>query len=183
MFNIFEFIKIITNAGKLDRELRLHSSFGSVYNYLSIKGDLVKVHFTQNLNQAQIDDLSSFMSGFSNVSVYETLNNYLKSDITPFITELLLKIQAENIELGITQLGKTVEVLGFFEAPVVLPGKTRAISLKGTTDTNSLTASLELLGYYIQNPNLYSDLSPFITQVRLTSMYNEIATHLGAPTI
>lgn len=183
MFNIFEFTKSISNAGKLDRDLRVHNTLGSLYNYITIKGDLVKIHFIQNLSQEQIDALSSFMSSFSNVSVYETLNNYLKSDISPFILELLLTIQAENIELGITQSGKTIEVLGFFEAPVTLPGKTRAISLKGTTDTNSLTASLELLGYYIQNPNLYSDLSPFITQARLTVMFNKIATHLGVANI
>lgn len=179
MFNIFNFTKLVTNTSKLDNELRSNPSFGSLYNFLSIKGDQLQIHFTQNLNQPQIDELSAFVSDFSNVSVKDTLQAYLEGDIDPFVKDLLLEIRAENIEMGITQAGKTLEVLGFFEDHVLLPGKTRAVTLQGSLTTGSLTVTLEILTYLIANPNLYSDLNPFVTAARLTAWRDKIIAKLA----
>lgn len=179
MFNIFIFTKVVTNMSKLDREIKLNATFGSLYSHINLKGDQVEIHFTANLNQTQIDALSAFIAAFSNVSVYDTLNAYLRSDIDPFVTDLLIRIRAENIELGITQAGKSLEVLGFFDQQWTLPGKTRSISLKSTLDTASLNVTIELLMYLIANPDLYSDLSPFVTATRLTEWKNKIIAKLS----
>ena len=53
--NIITFNKVITNYTKLERELRASSVYGSVYNFMSLKGSELNLHFTQNLTQAQID--------------------------------------------------------------------------------------------------------------------------------
>ena len=179
VFNIFTFTKDITNFSKLDRELKAHADFGSLYNFCSVKGNELTIHFTQNLVQTQMDSLSSFVSAFSNVSVRDTLENHLRSNIDPFVSQLMTQIRAENIELGITQMNKTSEVLGFFEEAHIMPGKTRSVSLQSTLDTGSLTVTIGLLTYLISNSQLYSDLSPFVTPQRLTDWRNKIIAKLS----
>lgn len=179
MFNIFNFTKVVTNTTKLDKELRANATFGSAYNYCSTSGDQLTVYFTQNLNQEQIDALSAFISSFSNVSIYDTLYAHLKSNIDPFVEELLISIRAENIELGITQSGKTLEVLGFFEEHITLPGKTRSVTIQGSLMTGSLTVTIEILNHLIANPSLYADLTPFVTAARLTTWRDKILAKLA----
>lgn len=179
MFNIFTFTKAVTNASKLGADIKANATFGSVYNYLSVKGNQVTIHFTQNLSQEQIDALSAFMSSFSNVSIYDTLFAYLKSDIDPFVEELLVGIRAENIALGITQLNKTADTLGFFEAPITLPGRTRPVSLNASLATGSLSVTVEILNHLITVPETYADLSPFVTAARLTEWRDKIIEKLS----
>jgi hypothetical protein len=178
MFNIFTFTKTVTNTTKLDKELRANTTFGSLFDYCSTSGDQLTIYFTQNLNQTQIDALSAFVSAFSNVSVYDTLYAHLKSNIDPFVEELLIGIRAENIEMGVTQSGKTLELLGFFENHFQLPGKVRAVTLQGSLMTGSLTVTIEILDYLIANPSLYSDLNPYVTVDRLTIWKNKIIAKL-----
>ena len=177
--NILSFTKTIQNFTKLDRDLRSNVNYGSLYNFLTIKGDDLEIHFKQNLNQSQIDAVSAYMATYSDISIFDNLVNYLGKNIDPFVDLLMRDMRAENIEMGITQANKTTEVLGFFEARVLLPNRTREVSLKGSIDTSSLTSTIEILSYYIANPNLYSDLSPFITADRLTVWKNKIITHLS----
>lgn len=179
MFNIFPFTKDVTNFSKLDRELRENATFGVLYNYCILKGNQLTIYFKQNLVQEQIDALSAFVSSFSNVSVRDTLENHLRSNIDPFVDLLMTQIRAKNIELGITQMNKTLEVLGFFGTQYTLPGKTRSVSLQDTLDTGSLTVTIEVLTYLISNPSLYSDLSPFVTVERLTEWKNKIIAKLS----
>lgn len=178
MFNVFTFTKIITNMDKLTRDIKANLNFGSLYQYASTKGDQLTVHFSQNLNQSQIDELSILIANFSNTSVYDTLYAHLKSNIDPFVEELLISIRAENIEMGITQANKTLEVLGFFEEHFIIPGKIRSVTLQGTLMTGSLTVTIELLNYLIANPNLYSDLNPFVTYERLTGWRDKVIAKL-----
>lgn len=177
--NILSFTKTIQNFTKLDRDLRSNVNYGSLYNFLTIKGDDLEIHFTQNLNQGQIDSISAYMATYSDISIFDNLVNYLGKNIDPFVDSLMRDMRAENIEIGITQANKTTEVLGFFEARVLLPNRTREVSLKGSIDTSSLTSTIEILTYYIANPSLYSDLYPFITADRLTVWKNKIITHLS----
>lgn len=179
MFNIFNFTKAVTNISKLDKGLRANVNYGSLYSFCSIKGDQLEIHFASNLVQSQIDELSAYVSGFSNTSVYDTLYNHLNSTIDPFVDELLVSIRAENIEMGITQSGKTLEVLGFFEERFLLPGKTRSVSIQGSLMTGSLTVTIEVLNYLIVNPSLYSDLNPFVTSARLTVWRDKIIAKLS----
>ena len=179
MFNIFYFTKTVTNASKMDREIKANANYGNLFDYLSLKGDQLEIHFKQNLNQSQIDELSSYIGSFSDVSIKDTLQNHLEGNIDPFVKDLMLQIRAENIEMGITQAGKTLEVLGFFEEHISLPGKTRAVTLQGSLSTGSLTVTIEILTYLIANPSLYSDLNPYVTSARLTEWKNKIITKLS----
>jgi hypothetical protein len=178
--NILTFAKTILNPTKLERDLKANASFGTLYNFMSIKGSDVDLHFKQNLNQSQIDACSVLMNSYSDFSVFDNLKAYLAKNIDPFVANLLEDMRAENMEMGISQANKTTEVVGFFEERILLPNRSRAISLKATLDTSSLTSTLELVTYYINNPNLYSDLAPFITPERLTIWKNKIIAHLSS---
>lgn len=176
--NILTFNKSIQNPSKLRRDLKAEATAGSLFNFVNIKGSQIEAHYTVNLNQTQIDAVSVLVNNFSDLSVYDTIYNYLGKEIDPFVVELLQRVRAENMEMGITQANKTLEVLGFMEDAIVVPGRTRAVSLAASLSTSSLTVTIELLNYYIANPELYSDLSPFITSARLTSLRDEIIAYL-----
>lgn len=178
--NILNFARVIVNPTKLVRDLKANPTFGALYNFISIKGNDVSIHFRQNLTQTQIDAVAAFMATYSDLSVFDNLYAYLQKTIDPFVEVMMAEIRAENIEMGITQLGKTVDVLGFFENPVTIPGKTRPITLKGSLDTASLTVAIDVLNHYIANPSLYSDLAPFVTVERLTQWRGKIVSFLSA---
>jgi len=179
--NILTFTKTVNNWQKLVRDLKANTVFGPVYNFFSLKGDQLEIHFTQNLNQTQIDALAAFIASYSDVSVFDTLYNYLGKNIDPFVDELLREVRAKNMELGITQTGKTYEVLGFFQQYVTVPGRTRSVSLLGSLSTSSLTVTIELLMYFEANPSLYDDINPYITAERLAEMREKITSYLAAP--
>jgi hypothetical protein len=171
-----ELTKTIINIPKLDSELR---DLNAKYVGISVKGDSLKIQFISPLTQEEVDEVSGHINSFVEVCIVEQLKEYVEKDIKPFIDNLLYQMQAENISMGITQAGKTADVLGFFCQKVLLPGKVREVSIKQTLDTNSLTVTYELLLYFIANPSQYSDLSPFITTDRLTDWKNKVAEKLG----
>ncbi len=177
--NILEFTRTINNPSKLQRDLMAEETAGQYFSFINIKGNKIFAHYTQNLNQSQIDAVSALVGAFSDISVYDTIYNYLGQQVDPFVVELLRRVRAENIEMGITQSGKTYEVLAFMETSVIAPNRTRAVSLMSSLTTSSLTVTVELLNYYLDNPELYSDLSPFITQARLESIRDEIIDYLS----
>lgn len=176
--NILFFVKIVTNANKLDKDLRADALVGALYSFLIIRGDSVELHFTANLNQSQIDYVSSFVSNFSNISVVDTLVARLGDNVDPFVYELLKEMRAENMAWGVTQLDKTADVLGVFCLPLPLPGRRYPLSLKQTLDTASLTVTLEALQYLINHPELYDGLAPFISVDRLNSWKTKIYSYL-----
>lgn len=174
--NILFFVKTVTNASKLDKDLRRDLTVGAIYSFLVIRGDDLELHFTANLNQVQIDYVSSFVANFSNVSVVDTIIDKLGKDVDPFVDSLLREMRAENMAWGVTPLGKTADVLGVFCLPVPLPGRMYPLSLKQTLDTSTLNVTMEVLVYLIAHPELYPGLDPFISVDRLnlwkTKIYN-----------
>lgn len=182
MFNIFNFTKVITNFSKLDVDLRANAVFGSLYSFVNVRDDQVEVHFRQNLNQEQIDALSVFIGGFSNVSIVDTYVNYLGAEIDPFGKQMMLRIRAENISMGITQTGKTADCLGFFNHPVLLPGKIFPITFQMAFDSSSFYEVIALINYYLvpENQTIYSTLAPFVTPERLTQWRSEVIARLSS---
>lgn len=176
--NILTFIRVVLNATKLERDLKANATFGSLYNFMCVRGDELQLHFKQNLNQIQIDAVSAMINNYSDISVYDNLKTYLSTKIDPFVDSLLEDIRAKNMEMGITQAGKTTDVLGLFELPIMLPNKTRTVSFKGSLDTGSLTVTMEIATYLIAHPELYSDLAPFVTVERITEWRTKIYTYL-----
>lgn len=159
------FVKTVSNVPKLDAELK---TLNAKYLYLLLKGSDLQLFFSSGLTQNEINVISNHINNFVEIDLIEELKDYVGTYVKPFVENCLYRIQAENIAMGITQAGKTYDVVAFFCAQVTLPNKTRAISLDNALSTNSLTVVIEILDYYIANPNLYTDLDPFITASRLT---------------
>jgi hypothetical protein len=176
--NVLNFTKTVANATKLERDLKSNATFGSLYNFLSVRGSELELNFKQNLNQTQIDAVSALINNYSDISVFDNLKTFLGTKIDPFVDNLLAEIRAQNMEMGVTQAGKTADVLGLFELPIILPGKTRAVTFKGSLDTGSLTVTMDIATYLIAHPELYSDLAPFITVERITEWRTKIYLYL-----
>lgn len=118
----------------------------------------------------------------------EQMKNYLNEKVFPFIEDLIAVFAAENISMGITQAGKTSDVLGLFEKQYSFDkslmgssGMSIPVSLKGSFDTGSLYVSIAIIQHIRNNPSEYLGLSPFINDERLLKMKNSIEAFLGIP--
>lgn len=178
MINTIEINKNIINISKLDLELRTDSITKTQYQYVTKKGELLILAFSGSLSQNLVNKASQIVNNFIEIDIGQQLKEYVQKTIAPFIEDLMYQIQAENIQMGITQAGKTSDVVSFFTEKFVLPGKTRGVSMKATLDSNSLNVTIDLMTYLISNPELYSDLNPFITADRLSAWRSKIITKL-----
>lgn len=174
MFTL-SFNKLINNITKLDKELK---ALVAAYSYCSIKGSNLTLVFTNIISQADIDAVSNKVNNFVETDLVDYINANKVKPVNQWVTEFLQRITAENISMGITQAGKTADMLGFYQNYVLLPGKTFPITFKGTLDTGSLNVTLELVEYYLAHPELYPGLSPFIDQARLTAWKNDVIKYL-----
>tara|TARA_R100001086_G_scaffold249294_2_gene188603 strand:- start:478 stop:1023 length:546 start_codon:yes stop_codon:yes gene_type:complete len=105
-------------------------------------------------------------------------------DAMEFGINLINDFAAENVEMGITQMGKTADVLSIMEErveidPINKPGV--KISIMGTISSGSLYESVVVIDYHIQKANNgdYDSLVPFITPTRLAEFKQIILDHLS----
>jgi hypothetical protein len=94
-----------------------------------------------------------------------------------FIDDIMGEMAAENIAGGITQLGKTGTVVGLMSLKVELPGNTYPISILDTLQSKSLTETLRLTDYFIQNIATY-EVPGFFTAAKLGIFKSKIETFL-----
>lgn len=141
------------------------------------------VVFDYPLTVAEEQTLSNIVSTHEHITTAESLDQYLKTLVLPFIENLTRNFAAQNIAMGITQAGKTGYVLGLFEMPVEV-NTGFPTSLKASFDTGSLYQSIEIIEAHRQAlPNYQQsvDLSPFVTDARLLELKNKIEAFLGIP--
>lgn len=101
--NILTFTKEIINICKLDQDVR--SQYSEIYNYLSVKGDHIDLHFNVNLSQQQINDISYLVNNFVEISVLEEEKN------------ILIKKQSEGHELYQKMIAQ-INIDGFASNPL-----------------------------------------------------------------
>lgn len=88
------------------------------------------------------------------------------ADAMDFGKQLMVEFSAENVLLGITQAGKTKEVLVFLA------------EIKNAMDTGSLYTAMNEIDGLISN-GLPQDLAPFITEQRLLGFKTKIQGYLS----
>lgn len=180
--NKLTFIKTVTNFSKLETELKKEPESGSIYSYVTVKGNELSVYYKHNLSQIQIDAVSGVVNNFSNISALDEMYSYLGGVIDPFGEKLMRRIRAENILLGITQSGKTGEVLGFFNVKVK-PNGTEVFpySFEDAFESGSMYEIIKIIDYWLKEENVsqISHLSPFITPQRLNDWKLEIVNALS----
>lgn len=143
-------------------------------------GTSISVVYENSLSAEQESTLTQVITNHVKTTTVEGLTVYLDTQVFPFIKELINTFAAENIAMGVTQMGKSAGVLGLFEKQVNI-GETNPVSLKSSFDTGSLYVSLSVIQFFRNNPTEFSGMSPFITDARLKAMKNKIETFLGLP--
>lgn len=102
------FTKTILPA-KLHEEIK-ESAAGSIFegiNY-SVKTAKVCIILNQTPNAIEDQAITDAVNAHSpSPTLHSTLVDYLGKDVEGFVKNLMLDFAADNIELGITQLGKT----------------------------------------------------------------------------
>jgi len=152
-------------------------------SHIEAQDTTFEIFFSTSLTSEQEDLVTSTVSSHNGITSAQSLAIYLDTQIFPFVQELIREFAAENISLGITQAGKTGHVLAMFSKNYPVPDNNYQNSLKNSFDTGSLYISLGIIAYLLANSSEYDGLSPYITSAKLTTMYNKIATKLGAATI
>lgn len=149
------------------------------YESFLMTGSNLAVTFSDILSQEDQDAAADMVNGFVDYETVEQLEIYLDQAVFPFIKSLINKFAAENIAMGITQYGKTDEVLGLFSKnyPVNV---NFPISLKSCFDTGSLYCAITVIEYVRENEDM-SSVSPFVTDARLVALKNKIEQFLGMP--
>jgi hypothetical protein len=137
-----------------------------------------EIFFLEELTEAEENILSVIVNNHVFATAPEQLAQYLSHNVFPFVNNLLITFAAENIALGITQAGKTADVLGLFQKPFDI-GASHLVSLKASLDTGSLYVARDVIQYVRDNPGEYTGLSPYVTDSRLLKMKNDIEAFLG----
>lgn len=172
---------VVINVEKLNNILKTLASKDR-YTYFIQESDL-KIYYSNDLIQAEIDEVDAVINSWQEYTTYDQLIIYLETSVFPFIDKLMYSFAAENISLGITQAGKTEYVLGLFSKKYTYPDANilTPISLKDCFDTGSLYSARGIIQKIRDNPLDYSGLSPYVTDARLLKMKNDIETFLGIP--
>lgn len=111
----------------------------------------------------------------------ELLKNTKIKALNVFVQDLANTMIAENILMGITQAGKSGAVLALANKRVSVASAPEPVSFKQSMMDLTLTVTIDILDYFIQNPVEYDGLQPFITETRLRSIKNTIQAYLGLP--
>lgn len=139
------------------------------------------IQFAGELTSEQKTSLDNVVAAHQKETPLDALKNYMRGHVMPFIEELMCVFVAENIAMGITELGKTGPVLGMFRKPLDINDDGYSFSLKDTFDTGSLKESVKIIQHLRDNPSEYDGLEPFISDARLKVMQNKIEAFLGLP--
>ena len=115
---------------------------------------------------------------------YQVIGKRAVLNAIEFGKQFIVNFAGENVAMGITQAGKTGEVLAVMEEPVEYDSVNKPgikISVMGTLNSGSLYESLAVIDYHISKANNgdYDSLAPFITAARLTEGKQSISDYLG----
>lgn len=165
------------NPSKLSSEI-VDSSISTNLTRIDRLGSNIYIVFDSALSSGDKTTLDGLVAAHEHITSAESLKIYLQGTVFPFIDDLIARFAAENIALGITQAGKTGDVLGLFEKGYDI-GALHPVSLKGSFDTGSLYVSRDIIQHVRDNPTEFTGLSPFVTDARLLAMKNEIEVFLG----
>lgn len=175
----------------LDRTRSRFSSFlSSNFNGLIATQSNLKVIFNEVCSQSDLDLLMDYWNNLTesveNTPTQQEMTQNLKILIMNALTfgqNLIIEFASENVALGITQSGKTSDVLAIMEEKVEIDSVNKPgvkVSILGTIQSGSLYESIKAIEYHIlkaENGD-YDSLAPFITSERLTLFKVKIQTYL-----
>lgn len=173
----YQFFKIGVNLDKLTQELTTFSISG-----LSYGNDTITVHTTETLTTQQQTDIETIITNHNPQDLNEIYLQII-SNAMQFGSNLMNSFAAENIGMGITQMGLTSDVLMLMEKRFVvdLLKPDVSVSVLGTLTTGSLYEAIKVIDLHItasQNGD-YDSLNPFLTVTRLQTFKQKIVDYLA----
>lgn len=171
MDNIFvlNWHEFSVNLDKVNKHLK--SILSSNYDGLVCDEDGASVMFIETYSSEDENLANEYWDSLTATSFNPTLAEIVAGKIEDaqlFGNELLNKFATENVLLGITQAGKTIEVTNYLH------------KLSHYVMTGSLYAALIEIATIIQDQNK-SNLAPFITNDRMIEYKHIIQTYLQIP--
>lgn len=145
----------------------------------------IKVLFFDNFTEEDENIVNDYWNNLTESSFDLTTEEYIKTIVIPqakiFVSQLENDFVVENIALGISSSGKTGDVLGLLSKRVVLDEGQEGVSLLDSLYgvCPSLTVTVRVLDWHLNNIEQYSSLSPFITEERFINVKHRIQTFLG----
>lgn len=174
-----DYQKTISNTEKFTTGLQDLAEITANFVKWGALGSTITVYLDTDFTTAQETALDAYVANFVDFTTSESLKIYLDGTIFPFIDNLITTFAAENMATGITQAGKTGEVLGLFSKKYDVESNGLPISLKDTFDTGSLYESIAVIAHIRANPTEFTGLDPYISDTKLLGMLNAIEAQLG----
>ena len=109
--NILNFQKQIYNIPKLHADLSALSLSGSKFYFVTVKGEAIEIHYSANLVQAEVDEVSAIVNTFVEISVLEEIKNELsKKQLDGFTvySKIVAKMNADGTLYSSIDQGLTV---------------------------------------------------------------------------
>ena len=177
---IYEYTKAVY-LDQLTVEIKLNANLAPTFQNASALGTALKIKFSGALSVGDEETLSSIVTAHTGITSSQSLTLYLDNIIFPFVKALINEFAAVNISQGISQAGKSGDVLGLFEKQYTVTGISKPVSLKASFDTGSLYVALSIIQHVRDNPTEYDGLGPFVSDAKLLAMKNRIEAQLGLP--
>lgn len=147
----------------------LLSNLSNNYDGLLCDESCLTVIFKEEYSTEDIDIVTNYWNNLNSHSFDITMDEYIDlklNQATQFGLSLIKSAAKENMLMGITQAGKTRQVSNYLER------------MQTYLQSGSLYAAIDEINELIAN-GLPSELSPFITEVRLLSYKSKIQGFLS----
>ena len=173
---IKQYTKPSVNLTRLTKEIS--DAIGVDLIYVETVDDQINVHIEDETSQQNQDALDLVISNHVGVTIEDIACQKIHA-ARQFGNAMMEKMASENVAMGITQAGKSGDVLAIFSEKVLVPSSTRPISAMDTVQSGTLYVLIEVLDYHIANMANYSDLSPYITTERLNNFKAAVVEFLS----
>ena len=142
-----------------------HSTIATDIEYIKSYDDVIEIKFITTPPAGELSELNTLIGNHSAdpLLFYKTLIQ----NAIEFFSTIQVEFSAENITMGITQLGKTKAVSDYL-ADVLRYGQSGSL-YEVVNDINILVAA-----------GVPAELSPFVTDARLNALRDKTLEYLGA---
>lgn len=149
------------------------ANLSSNYNGVVGSQQWLAVMFTTDYSDADSTAVNTYWNGLTSTSFQPSVSQQVSVQISnamQFGTQLLVQYATQNVLAGITQAGKTQALMDYSH------------ELTHCLITGSLYAAMaEINTMLADTSSTKTNLSPFLTNVILTTYLNQIQTYLGIP--
>lgn len=167
---------------RLHEEIKAQALLNTKYLHVTFLSSDTNIVFSVALSVEEKEALDLIVANhIASPTTAQQMRTMLDTNIFPFVNDVITTFAAENISMGITQLGKTGRLLALFTKNYDVLADGFQYSLKDCFDTGSLYEAIRVIQYLRDNPSEFSGLSPFVTDQRLQKMKNDIERQLGTP--